>query len=98
MAVNLLHTYNFIQRVHEPDFAVPKLIKSRKPFFPDMVINIYKTVTQVKYALRIHATLYQGSLEFMTDYHSDHLIVCFTGLCFVWSSAGESIKSQEVRF
>lgn len=51
--VNLLHTYSFIQRVHEPGYAVPKLIKSRKPFFPDTAINIHKTVTHVKYALRM---------------------------------------------
>lgn len=49
--INLLHT-DFIQEAHEPVLAVPKPIKSKKLFFPDMVINIYKTVIQVKY--RVH--------------------------------------------
>lgn len=84
-----VHTYNFIQRGHEPDFPVPKLIKPRKPFFPDMAINIYKTVTQVKYALRMHATLYQGSLEFTADYHSHHLIASLVFVLF-----GQVLESE----
>lgn len=43
-AINLLRTDRFIQGAHEPALAVPKAIKSKKPFFPDVVINIYNTV------------------------------------------------------
>ena len=69
--VHLIHTLHMIQIVQEPDVAVPKLIKSRKPFFPDMVIHIYKTVTQVNDTLRtLMQHFIRGSLELMTSYQS----------------------------
>lgn len=40
---NLLHPILSKEDMNRT-FAEPKLIKSRKPCFPDMVIHIYKTV------------------------------------------------------